>query len=156
VEGCKVNREVPPRYVVDASIVVKWYSKSGEEDVEKADKLINEHIKGECLLVSSPLVLYELSNTLRFNPNLNQEDVVKAIKGFLGLEIELLGFEEIFEEMLEIAFQKDITAYDAVYVALSRRHQIPLVTADYELFEKLKGLPLVISLKEMPNRGRRS
>ena len=151
-----MSHEAPPRYVVDTSIVVKWYSKIGEEDAEKADRLINDHIKGECLLVSSPLVLYELSNALRFNPNLNKEDVVRAIKGFLGLEIELLDFEEVFEETLEIAFQKGITAYDAVYVALSRIHQIPLITADYRLFEKIKGLPLVISLKEMPDRGRRS
>ncbi len=63
------TRQSPPRYVVDASVVVKWFSKFSEEDAAKSGELMNSHIQGRCVLMSSPLVLYELSNALRFNPN---------------------------------------------------------------------------------------
>lgn len=146
-----MSHEAPPRYVVDASIVVKWYSKFGEEEIDKANKLMNEHIEGKCLLMSSSLVLYELSNALRFNPNFEEKDVLQAVRNFLELEIRLVGFQEIFEPALEFAFQRDITVYDAAYVALSQTYQAPLIIADYKLLEKIKDLALVMPLKEIPS-----
>jgi len=140
--------KVPPKYVVDASVVVKWFSKFGE-DVENSEKLLNSHIEGISLLVSCSLVLYEVCNALRFNPNFGKEDVSGAAISLLKLELELVDFPEVFESAIGLAFSQDITIYDAAYIAVSRTRHIPLITADYKLWTKIKDLPLVLPLREM-------
>jgi predicted nucleic acid-binding protein len=42
---------------------------------------------------------------------------------------------------LEIAIAHNISAYDACYVELSERLQLPLVTADQKLIRALSGTP---------------
>ncbi len=140
--------KVPSRYVVDASVVVKWFSKF-EEDAEKSRNLLNNHVEGTLMLMSSSLVLYEVCNALRFNPNLGKEDVSRAAMSLLKLELELVNFREVFESAVGLAFSQDITIYDAAYLAVSQTRHIPLLTADYKLLAKLKGLPLVMPLKEI-------
>ena len=140
--------KVPLKYVVDASIIVKWFSRF-EQDVENSEKLLNSHIEGASMLVSSSLVLYEVCNALRFNPNFGEQDVSRAVTNLLKLELELVDFSEVFGPAIELAFSHDITIYDAAYIAVSRTHHIPLITADYKLLAKIKDLPLVVPLKEM-------
>ena len=137
-----------PKYVVDASVVVKWFSKF-EEDADNSEKLLNSHIEGTSMLVSSSLVIYEVCNALRFNPNFGKEDVLKAATSLLKLELELVDFREVFESAVELAFSQGITIYDAAYIAVSQAHHIPLLSADYKLLAKLKDIPLVMPLREM-------
>lgn len=140
--------KMPLKYVVDASIIVKWFSKF-EQDAESSEKLLNSHIEGASMLVSSSLVLYEVCNALRFNPNFGEKDVSRAATNLLKLELELVDFSEVFEPAIELAFSYDITIYDAAYIAVSQKLHIPLLTADYKLLDKIKDLPLVVPLKEM-------
>jgi len=133
---------------VDASIIVKWFSRF-EQDAESSEKLLNSHIEGASMLVSSSLVLYEVCNALRFNPNFGEKDISRAATNLLKLELDLVDFSEVFESAIELAFSHNITIYDAAYIAVSRKLHIPLLTADYKLLDKIKELPLVMPLKEM-------
>ena len=140
--------KVSPRYVVDASVVVKWFSQF-EEDAASAEKLLNSHIGGTLMLMSSSLVLYEVCNALRFNPHLGKEDVSRAAMSLVKLELELVDFSEVFESAVGLAFSHGITVYDAAYLAVSQTRHIPLVTADYKFLAKIKDIPLIIPLREM-------
>jgi len=140
--------KVPSRYVVDASVVVKWFSQF-EEDGDKSIRLLNDYIEGALMLMSSSLVLYEVCNALRFNPHLGKEDVSRAAMSLVKLELELVDFSEVFESAIGLAFSQDITIYDAAYLAVSQTRHIPLITADYKLLTKIKALPLIIPLREM-------
>lgn len=137
-----------PKYVVDASVVVKWFS-GLEEDVENSEKLLNGHVEGTSPLASSSLLLYEVCNALRFNPNLGEHDLSKAARSLLKLELELVDFPEVSEAAIALAFSRDITIYDAAYIAVSQTYHIPLITADYKLVAKIKGIPLVMPLKDI-------
>jgi len=137
-----------PKYVVDASVVVKWFSRS-DEDIKNSEKLLKSHVAGTSTLVSSSLVLYEVCNALRFNPNFDEGDLSKAAASLLKLELELVDFPEVFESAITLAFSRDITIYDAAYIAVSQTYHIPLITADYKLLSKIKGIPLVMPLKEI-------
>jgi predicted nucleic acid-binding protein len=137
-----------PKYVVDASVVVKWFS-GLEGDVENSEKLLDSHVEGTSLLASSSLVLYEVCNALRFNPNLDKADLSKAARSLLRLELELVDFPEVSEAAITLAFSRDITIYDAAYIAVSQIYHIPLITTDYRLLAKIKNIPLVVPLKEM-------
>ena len=140
--------KVPPNYVVDASVVVKWFSKF-EEDAESSEKLLNSHIEGTSILTSSSLVLYEVCNALRFNPNFDREDLSKAAISLLNLQLELVDFPDVFEPAIGLAFSQGITVYDAIYIAVSQTRHIPLITADYKLLAKIKDIPLVMPLREL-------
>jgi predicted nucleic acid-binding protein len=137
-----------PQYVVDASVVVKWFSRF-EQDVDNSEKLLRRHVEGTSRLASSSLVFYEVCNALHLNPNFGEEDLLKAARSLLKLELELVNFPKVFESATALAFSRDITVYDAVYVAVSETYHIPLVTADYNLLAKIKDIPLVMPLEEM-------
>lgn len=137
-----------PKYVVDASVVVKWFCPSGE-NAENSEKLLDGHVRGASPLASSSLVLYEVCNALRFNPSLGEADLLKAARSLLKLELELVNFLEVFESAISLALSQDITIYDAAYIAISQRYHIPLITADYKLLAKIKDIRLVIPLKEV-------
>ncbi len=53
------------------------------------------------------------------------------------LHLHSLSTAELVTEALGIAIAREITAYDACYVALARRVALPLVTADEALVRKL-------------------
>lgn len=137
-----------PKYVVDASVVVKWFSRF-EEDIENSEKLLNNHVEGTSPLASSSLVLYEVCNALRFNPNFGEHDLLKAATSLLKLGLELVDSPEVLESAIALASSQDITIYDAAYIAVSQTYHIPLVTADYKLLAKIKDIPLVMPLKEI-------
>ena len=50
------------------------------------------------------------------------------------------------EEAINIAIAHEISAYDAAYVALSRRVNAPLLTLDRKLFKRMKSKPLDVQL----------
>jgi predicted nucleic acid-binding protein len=140
--------KAPARYVVDASVVVKWFSRA-EEDIKNSEKLLYSHVEGICPLASSSLVLYEVCNALRFNPNFAKDDLLKAATSLLKLGLELVDFSKVFESAIALGLSHEITIYDAAYVAVSQTYHIPLITADYKLLAKINDIPLVIPLKEI-------
>lgn len=138
-----------PRYVIDASVAVKWYSRLGEEELEKADLLLNGHTRGELIILAPSLISYELANALRFNPNLGEADVIRATQDFHDLGIELVDFDTVRPAAIRLAFQRGLTLYDAVYLAVSKNFNIPLVTADLKLYERTAHLPSVALLAKL-------
>jgi len=136
------------KYVVDASVVVKWFS-GAEEDIKQSERLLNSHVRGASQLTSCSLVLYEVCNALRFNPGFDQDDLSQAATSLVKLGLQLVDFPDLFESAIVLAFSRGITIYDAAYVAVSQTYHIPLITADYKLLAKIKDFPLVIPLKEI-------
>ncbi len=136
-------------YVIDASIAVKWYSAFGENDLAKADKLLQDYVDGSCEFLAPTLIVYELANALRFNPNLKVSDVQRAMKDFFDLQITLEDPSRYMNSAMDLAFTYFLTVYDAAYAALSQITGIPLITADYQFYTKAKELPFIEALKDL-------
>jgi len=132
-------------YVVDASVVVKWFSTSNE-DAARAEELLNRHIAGTHTLVSCSLVLYEVSSALLSNQNLTRGDVSKAMKNLLRLGVELVDFQEVVEETVTLASSRALSICDAAYIAVSQLRHLPLITANHELLQKVADIPFVTPL----------
>jgi len=95
------------------------------------------------------LFIYELSNALKYNPNFDKEDVREAVQSILDMDMEIITpTSDIINRSISMAFERDITIYDASYVALAEELEIPLITADENLYEKVKDLENVIFIKE--------
>jgi len=136
-------------YVIDASVAVKWYSSIGEEDLLKADKLLEMYVEGACNLMAPTLIAYELGNALRFNPNFEVKEVKRALKDFADLEVNLQPPFEYLSSAIDLAFKYSLTLYDAVYAALSQIAGAPLITADYKFWSKVNKLSFIEALRDL-------
>jgi predicted nucleic acid-binding protein len=70
-------------YVLDASVIIKWFSV--EEYTDTAIEIRNKFFKGTYELAAPDLILYEVSNALRFNPKFDEDDVIEAINSLFDV-----------------------------------------------------------------------
>lgn len=136
--------------VLDTSVVVKWFSKTDEDDSEKADWLREVYLKERVQLVFPDLLLYELSNVLRYKPDFDYEKIKEAMASIELMEIPIQPYcYRIGVEAVEFAHKYDITVYDSYFVALAKKEGLKLITADHEAYKKVSSLPWVVYLEEL-------
>ena len=123
--------------VLDALVIVKWFTQEEKrsEALEIREKFINQKID----IVVPDLILYEISNALRYNPRFDEEDVKEAIDSLIKMELNIITpTKDIIERAIEISFLKNISVYDAYYIALAENIGFDLVTADEKLSNKVR------------------
>ena len=134
--------------ILDSSVVVKWFSE--EEYTEKA-LAIRERIRmGEERVVVPDLLLYELANALKYNPSFDANDVSDALTSIFDMDLEIVTpIPEIINLAVALAFEYNITVYDAFYIALAKDLELTFITADRRLCERVRGLDYVEYIGEM-------
>lgn len=124
------------KLVSDANVVVKWFIE--EEHSDKALKLRDMHVNGEILIAAPELLPFEILNTLKYSNLFKKEELKNAALSISSYGIELHPLRgKLAEKTVEIAVEKDITIYDASYIALAITLNTKLYTADRKLIEKL-------------------
>lgn len=114
--------------VVDASVLVAALVDSGREGVWA------ESAMGEGSLASPELALAEVSNILRRLERireLSRLEANSAQRDLLRLDLELFPFAPFADRVW--ALRRNLTSYDAWYVALAEALDCPLVTLDRRL-----------------------
>ena len=139
----KLNRNL----VLDSSVVIKWFSE--EEGTDMALSIREKHINGEVEVVVPDLLLYEISNALRYNKNIDEDEVKEAVESIVKLGIDIIvPTREIMDLAISYAFKYNLTVYDAYFLSLASMLQFGCVTADEKLFNKVKELGFVTILKD--------
>ena len=129
-------------YVLDASVIIKWFSV--EEYTDTAIEIRNKFFKGTYELAAPDLILYEVSNALRFNPKFDEDDVIEAVNSLFDMGINIIvPTPRVVESSITMAFKYNITIYDAFYAALAHEIGFTFVTADSKLYQKIKDLKFV-------------
>ncbi len=124
--------------VVDSSVVVKWFNKEAHTDL--ALKLRDGFEKGDYVIAAPQLLIYEVSNALRYTHDYGTKDVAKSIEDLLDSEIQFLHVEKNWlVEAADLAFKNALTFYDAAYLAAATYLNAPLYTADKKILEAAKG-----------------
>ncbi|MBZ0273333.1 type II toxin-antitoxin system VapC family toxin [bacterium] len=127
-------------YVIDASVAVKIFQQ--EDHSDNARRLI-DLVKTQAHPVYVPDVFFaECANVFRTWIRLKHMSPEKAgvCLGVLAeLPLERLPSETILASALSIAVRFDLTAYDAIYVALARNTRSALVTADKAILRNVRG-----------------
>jgi predicted nucleic acid-binding protein len=137
-------------YVLDTSVVIKWFSEYDEDDLDKAIGIRNEIVEGICDITVPCLMLYELGNALRYNPRFKESDVKNAVKSIFDMGFNMRKIDgAVMESAIETAFKFRTTVYDAYFLALSRTENKPFITADYEFAEQVKGVKGIIRLSDI-------
>jgi len=132
-------------YVLDSSVLVKWFSPYDEEHRNKALSILNLYKEGKIDLCIPELAICEVSNALRYNKNFNESEVKDILKFFMNLELIIINLsEDIINNSLGISYEDNITVYDAVFIALSNALKIPLITANPKHLKAKAGRNIIL------------
>ena len=129
-----------PRLVFDASAVAKWFLR--EEESEEAKELRDLYLKGKLEIFVPRQIFLELANALRYTRGLSPKDVMDAIEALMALRLNVVEDEDVLKEAIKTAFERDITVYDALYIALARKLDSKLITYDKELLSNFKNVAM--------------
>ncbi|MBI2631710.1 type II toxin-antitoxin system VapC family toxin [Candidatus Pacearchaeota archaeon] len=129
--------------VLDASIIVKWFSK--EENTEKALLLRDQHINQEIEIVIPEMAFLEVINSLRYKKK-SEEELKKAIKDLWDVQLKIVALTaDLLNKTVKIALNYNLTIYDSLYVSIAKLYGASLITADTDIVK----LPEAISIEKM-------
>lgn len=114
--------------VVDGSVLVAATTDAGTEGTWA------ENLLAEGGIVAPHLALVEATNILRrleSAKQLTRLEATSAQRDLLGLDILLVPFEPFAERVWEL--RRNVTSYDAWYVAVAEGFDLPLATLDRRL-----------------------
>jgi len=130
-----------PGFVVDCSIAMAWLF--NDEATPKTAALLNR-LATETALVPAWWFI-EITNVLamaerkgRITPA--QSDAFIADLGKLGIERDDAAPDRAFTHLLALCRTHRLTSYDAIYVDLAVRRNLPLATLDLDLRKTAKKL----------------
>ena len=116
------------KWVVDASVAAKWLAP--EPDSPLAEALLDDE------LIAPDLLFAEVGNILWKKYMRGEMDAAAARIGarlLLQVPVQLHDSASLLADALTLALQLRHPAYDCFYLALARRVDAPLVTADRRL-----------------------
>lgn len=117
-----------PRVVCDASAVVTALLDSGDAGTWLAGRLVKAELN------APELLLFECANVIRrheLGDVISSYHAAQAHADLLDLPIELFPYESLAERVWQL--RRNLTSYDAAYVALAETLDVPLITVDRRL-----------------------
>ena len=130
--------------VLDSSVVVKWFST--EIKSIEALKLLDSYTQGSVELTISEILFCEVGNALRYKPDYDTQKWKIALAQLFNLRMKVTHLTEgLITRTGEIAYDGQVTFYDALPVAIAEHKKTVCVTADEETqYKKLqiKGYPI--------------
>ncbi len=136
------------QFIIDASVVLKWFSRTDEPYVREAESIQEAVYKRSIILYSPDLLIYEVGNALLKGKQLPHADVQKFLEALFAIGILLLEMTlPLSQQAVVIADSMGITFYDASYMALARALSAPLISANPKHHKSIKGVT-VIPLEE--------
>jgi predicted nucleic acid-binding protein len=136
-----IDAEAHMDCVVDASVGIKLFLVEPLSDRTDAlfAHLTNSPPARFCVpdlfFIECTNVLWKYVQQFGYLLEAAQQDVADLIR----LPMHVASTVDLAEAAFGLAVSHDITAYDAVYVALAQRLSLPLVTADGALVRRLAG-----------------
>ena len=131
------NTNYENTFVVDTSFVLAYLLPDEKE--REVEEMFTKFEENKINFISPNLLAYETINGLR-SAVVQKRQTPKAAMLLLQAFLDLgIFFEKTDEkEVLNLALQKSITAYDASYVWLAKSKNIKLLTLDKKLESILK------------------
>lgn len=145
-----------PRFVVDASVAVKW-SLRDETDSDVADRVLDDFQQGLTTLIAPNQIRYEVPSAIRNGVRGGRGTAQTgklAITTFLALAISTVDDNSLIEAGYDWALRAGCSLYDGLYVALAESLDCPLIHADRRLRNALgRGFPHAIWLNDYVSQG---
>ena len=136
------------RYVVDASVILKWVlGDEREPDQDEAVKLLNAWVEGAAELSAPTLWQYEVGNFLgRELP----EEAAQKMDLLLNLNIKTVDLTDTISRRCFIWMRKErVSFYDVSYLAVAFELEATLITADETFVKKMEETDHICLLKHL-------
>lgn len=134
---------LPESCVIDASVGIKLFL--DEDGSETVHQLFQDNLIGTCDCLFVPdLFFVECANILWkrvMRKEIPAELAIEHISDLHELELPSTPTFELIEPAIAIACERQITTYDACYVALADIKKTPLLTADEKMAVALANSP---------------
>src|SRR4030066_2020347 len=133
-----IKEAIKKRYVLDTSVVAKWYYKKDERDLKNASIIYNL-LKSENNIFFAPdLLIYELLNIYRTKVELDNEKINRIILELYDLIVILGVSKNIFLKAFLNSRNLNISFYDSIYLSLSGDLDPILIPAAKNFFNPQK------------------
>jgi predicted nucleic acid-binding protein len=150
MEGfAEMTSPVLPRYTLDASIAVKWFSLKREPYRGKALRLREDYHQLRLEILCPDILVYEVANVLRYKEGIRESAVLEAVRSLFLMEILFPVDPTIMSESIKLARRYDLSVYDAVYIGFARHRGCSFITADRAVCRKLGGAADVFALDQI-------
>jgi len=138
-------------YVIDASVAAKLFI--NEDYSDKALEIVNAHTLGHLSLSAPTLIVYELGNVFWKHPQITPEKAYEFMRRFLDLQIDLVNVHSslsLLKSTCDTSKSRNVTFYDAAYLAIAERQGTKVITADEKLHSKAADISLLLSEFKSP------
>ena len=118
-------------YVIDTSVVVKWYNTTREQHIEYASKILNALKNGKINIIVPNILVVELINACINGKLLPQDRIEMMVDNFFLLP--LINKEitpSLVKTTTQIMQKFHLTSYDALFVALAKQEKCKLISDD--------------------------
>lgn len=127
-------------FVVDASVVVKWFVPEIHSDAaRRLLELPNEYVAPDLLFAETANTIWKKIR----RKELTVEDGQRLVADIGRIAIETVSCRALAEDAHALANATGRTVYDAMYVTLAVRFNTRLLTADERLEAALRNVPAV-------------
>lgn len=125
--------------VLDTSVILKWYHREDEADVAAALLLRDAYLNGILAITVPDLLVYEFANALWSKANLAPALIDAAVQSLWGLGLDVVPLQpSLSQRMVALSRRRNITVYDAAFVALAQEAGAAFITADAALYKKVR------------------
>lgn len=135
------------KVVVDSSVAIKWFVPQPHSI--KALEILNQYRDGSLSLLAPDLIYAEVGNIIwklhKFQ-NVSEPDAQAILKAFRLVTFVITPSASLLDNAYQLAVTHQRTVYDALYIALSLRHQCQFVTAEEKLVNAVSGKLLDVIL----------
>ncbi|MBU1000855.1 type II toxin-antitoxin system VapC family toxin [Patescibacteria group bacterium] len=132
--------------VIDTSVFVKWLNQNSEEDLESADKILQDVKSGKVELIAPELTKYEVGNVLLKGKQLTPNQASISLATAYTLPVSFVSeSKETALETYSLACKLGMTYYDASFLSLAKLYNATLVTdnvKDQGKKSNIKVIPL--------------
>ena len=140
-----------PHYIVDTSVVLKWFVQNDESDWQQARELRTAYLEKRCTLSCPEYLVLELANTLKAGRRFNAAEIKAISESFRALDITLepLRWPTLLKAV-DLASALDVAVYDSYFLASAIESNGTLVTADNHFVRKVGKHSNLVALRQLP------
>jgi len=139
-----------PRYIVDTSVVLKWFVQSDEGDWRPARELRTAYVEKRCALSCPEYLVLELANALKTGRKFTAADIKAILESFQALNVTLEPLHwSTLEKAVDLASSLNAAVYDSYFLVSAIESNSVLVTADDLFVRKVGKHPNLIALRQI-------
>lgn len=134
--------------VTDTSVFIKWLNQDNEQNLEDADKILEDVRAGQAAIIVPELIKYELGNVLLKGKQLTPNQAYVSLETAYSLPITFVTeSEQQAKETYNLAHNLGVSYYDASFMSLAKQYNATLVTDNIKHQGKDSNIK-VVALKD--------